>query len=149
VEYALKAVDLGDDDAVKAARSIIEDKDDLGDFNNDEGETKQLESNPDAKEILTILKKEENPFLYVEMGRIGFEMGLAKAAEDNFLKAAQMDPSNSRFYLNDLKVNYALYAKGNDVDKAECGQKCIYYITKSLRIRPEDVIFVLTGESIE
>ncbi len=46
-------------------------------------------------------------------------------------------------------MNYALYAKGNDVDKAECGQKCMYYLSKSLRIRLEDVVFVLTGESIE
>jgi tetratricopeptide (TPR) repeat protein len=149
VEYALKAVEMEDGDAVEAAKSLIDNNEKLGQPNEDEGENKELASNPEASEILTILKKEENPFLYVEMGHIGFELGLAKAAEDNFLKAADLDPSNSRFYLNDFKVNYALFAKGNDVDKAECGQKCIYYLTKSLRIRPEDVVFVLTGENIE
>jgi len=150
VEYALKAVELGEDDAVAAAKALIEDKSGLGELNNDQGEMKELQTNPDAKELMTIMKKEgDNPYLLVEMGQIGFDMGLLKAAEDYFLKAADVDPGNSRFYLNDFKVNYALFAKEKDVDKAECGQKCIFYIMKSLRIRPEDMLYVLTGESVE
>lgn len=150
VEYALKAVGVSKDDAVTALKALIKDRNGLGEPNNDQGEMKQLGSNPDVKEIMTIMKKEgDNPFLLVEMGQIGFDMGLINAAEDYFLKAADVDPGNSRFYLNDFKVNYALFAKDNDIDKAECSRKCIYYITRSLRMRPEDMVYVLTGENLE
>lgn len=150
VEYSLKALDLEQDVAVSTAKEIIEKKPELGKQNEDKGELKKLEGDPEVKELLNIIKKEgPNPYIYVEIGLMGFEKGLVRAGEDYFLKAVEIDPSNARFYINDLKVNYALHAKEGGIDDAECAQKCLYYTTRSLMIRPHDLVYVITGESLE
>jgi len=153
IDYSLKAIEIPVADAVKIAKALATKETKFGEPNNDAEEAKKLSSIPEAKELLNALKKEgDNPYIYVEIGQLCFDNGLPKTGEDYYLKASELDPSNSRFFLSELKVNLAMYAKGNaikGVSKDDLRMKLIHYTAKSLRVTPEDIVYVFTGESIE
>jgi len=153
IEYSLKAIDMPSAEAVKVAKMLVEKSPKFGVLNSDAEETKKLSTLPDAKDLLNVLKKEgDNPYLYVEIGQLCFDCGLPKTGEDYFLKASEVDPSNSRFFFNEFKVNLAVFAKNNaikGISKDDIKMKLVFYTAKSLRVTPEDIVYVFTGESME
>lgn len=148
IQYTLKGLDIESDEAVKLCKEMIEAKPEL--VENKPGEMSKIEGDADGKEMLNILKKEPgNPFLLMQIGMMAFDMGLTEAGEYCYIEATKSDPSQARFFYNDLKMSYWFAVKEKGEPDAGCKKKALFFGLKALRVRPEDLVYIITGESIE
>lgn len=76
------------------------------------------------------------------------ENGVFKAAEEQYLAAAEMDWENEHIYLADLAINYKLNAEKHlektGMTEEEVNAKVLGYCLKALRIPPDEAVKLLT-----
>jgi tetratricopeptide (TPR) repeat protein len=73
-----------------------------------------------------IKRDPENTYYYVTYGEFCLSNGLLKQAEENYIKAVELDPENAVFYFNDLAYGYYNYG--------------LLFLDRQLNLEHDDII---------
>ncbi len=89
----------------------------------------------------------DNPLLYIEYGEYCLENGLLRPAEENYLKAVELDKYDAPFFYNDLAFGFAdsgiKFIERQVISKDEVVKKALEFRMKAFDMDTKDTVKVL------